>query len=466
MSKPFKSYEEQLNILKSRGLIIKNEENVLKALMRENYYNIINGYKDIFIDKLLSTNNIEKFKPNTTFEQIFELYNFDSEIRTLFLHNILKMENILKTKISYFFSQKYNQDFNFLNINNFDNNKKDKTAELIAQLSGVIRNCVSKSHSGEKQIKHYINTHKNLPLWVLSKQITFGNMSYLYSSLETTLQQEICDELSEEFKKEYGKNITIDTNNLESIIRFINNVRNICAHNDRLYNLIVKIPKKNTIPTINYTHINYQFNSKLFDILIILKLFITRQEFEKLVDELANKLKSLEFQTTKSIYGEILNGAGIPKIWKQIMCDALFWEETFKTEITINDEKIRKYFIFIETGSDIFTQITQEEILEHYKNIDNSFILHIYRFSNNFSLEVKIINVPQDNSKNHMIFIPFGHRDKFNLPGDYEILNIEESKSTQLADLVEKINTDFSLNLNINHIQKWLVYSSDRSGSL
>lgn len=44
--KPFKSYEEQLNIMKKRGLIITDDEVVLKKLKRENYYNIINGYKD------------------------------------------------------------------------------------------------------------------------------------------------------------------------------------------------------------------------------------------------------------------------------------------------------------------------------------------------------------------------------------------------------------------------------------
>ena len=51
MSKPFKTVEEQIEILKSRGLIIQDEERALFFLKNNNYYELINGYKDFFIDK-------------------------------------------------------------------------------------------------------------------------------------------------------------------------------------------------------------------------------------------------------------------------------------------------------------------------------------------------------------------------------------------------------------------------------
>ncbi|PTF88772.1 CAAX protease, partial [Staphylococcus chromogenes] len=47
--KPFKTYEEQIQILKNRGLTISDEDK--GDLENENYYNVINGYKDLFLMK-------------------------------------------------------------------------------------------------------------------------------------------------------------------------------------------------------------------------------------------------------------------------------------------------------------------------------------------------------------------------------------------------------------------------------
>lgn len=49
--KEFKTYEEQTELLKTRGLKFENEEFDLNKLQEDNYYSIINGYKDLFLDK-------------------------------------------------------------------------------------------------------------------------------------------------------------------------------------------------------------------------------------------------------------------------------------------------------------------------------------------------------------------------------------------------------------------------------
>ena len=51
IGKSFKTAKEQMKILKSRGLIIENDESSKEILSDNNYYYLINGYKDIFIDK-------------------------------------------------------------------------------------------------------------------------------------------------------------------------------------------------------------------------------------------------------------------------------------------------------------------------------------------------------------------------------------------------------------------------------
>ena len=46
--KQFKTIDEQIEILKDKGLIINDEEKTKKILLRE-YYFFINGYRHVFM---------------------------------------------------------------------------------------------------------------------------------------------------------------------------------------------------------------------------------------------------------------------------------------------------------------------------------------------------------------------------------------------------------------------------------
>ena len=77
MSKPFKTVEEQIEILKSRGLIIQDEERALFFLKNNNYYELINGYKDFFIDKdKTEQEKKDVYRNDVTFEDVVSLYEF------------------------------------------------------------------------------------------------------------------------------------------------------------------------------------------------------------------------------------------------------------------------------------------------------------------------------------------------------------------------------------------------------
>lgn len=119
MSKVFKTIEEQIEILKERNLII-NEEKAKEIFRDNNYYYVINGYKDLFLDK---NSEEEKYVEGATLEEIFTLYKFDSEIRSAFLKYILKIERRIDTYIAYEFSRQYGEQ-NYLIWNNFNNNSK------------------------------------------------------------------------------------------------------------------------------------------------------------------------------------------------------------------------------------------------------------------------------------------------------------------------------------------------------
>ena len=91
---------------------------------------------------------------------------------------------------------------------------------------------------------------------------------------------------------------------------------------------------------ITHPHIDFNFRSKLFDVLIILKLFITRKEFQILAKEISNEIKKLGLNYSTRVFGDILNQTGIPIKWKRIIGDLLEWEEIDSKE---ENERIEKF---------------------------------------------------------------------------------------------------------------------------
>ena len=102
MEKEFKTIDEQIELLQSRNLYIENENIARKFLLNNNYYYLINGYKDIFLNK---NSKEEKFANGTTLEEIYSLYEFDRKIRIIFLEYILLVERKIDTYIAYDFSK-------------------------------------------------------------------------------------------------------------------------------------------------------------------------------------------------------------------------------------------------------------------------------------------------------------------------------------------------------------------------
>ena len=80
--KEFKTYQEQIDLLKSRGLVISDENFAMEKLKEDNYYNIINGYKELFI----TPGTKDNFINDVTFEEIYALYDFDRVLKIFCLN--------------------------------------------------------------------------------------------------------------------------------------------------------------------------------------------------------------------------------------------------------------------------------------------------------------------------------------------------------------------------------------------
>lgn len=318
-SKPFKTYRQQLKILRSRNLEIRDGSRATTILKREGYYNIINGYKDIFLDTALCRQAGEdRYKPGTTFEHIYALYTFDRAMKSALMDAILKVETFLKTQIAYFFSETYTQNFSYLDINNFDSSNPQKVTRLIAKVSNVITN---NSQSG--QVYHYLDKYKELPLWVLSKKMTLGETYHFFDALDLSVKEKIAAEFIYEFSHEYGTDVSIDDIRIASMLsemfRFVNHFRNICAHDDRLFNTVVK--NGNKIPRIVLFHKKQPplFKSRLFDCVIILGFFLTKKDYRTLILQIEHNIDHLSKKLSPNTFNAVLIHMGFPKKWDDII---------------------------------------------------------------------------------------------------------------------------------------------------
>lgn len=78
MEKEFKTIDEQIEILKSRNINIEDYNKTYKILSNNNYYYLINGYKEPFLDY---TSKTESYIYNTRIDEIYALYTFDKDIK-------------------------------------------------------------------------------------------------------------------------------------------------------------------------------------------------------------------------------------------------------------------------------------------------------------------------------------------------------------------------------------------------
>ncbi len=322
MQKPFKTYRQQLGILRSRNLTISNGSRAIKILKREGYYNIINGYKHIFLDDALSQQNHEDYyKTGVTFENIYALYEFDRNMRNILIKYLLATEASLKTKVAYHFSEEYKQTFNYLDYNNFDSKSPQKVTELISHTSKVITDHSQKQTQGG-QFYHYLNKYKELPMWVLVKKMTFGEINHFFEALQPYLKTVIADEFTDEFRKEYKQSAFIAPMPLSMdcyiypMLAFLNYFRNICAHDERLYNAVYK--KSHKIPKVTMFHKCPQitFKSKLFDCILILGFFVSKKEYRALIKQITAEVEKLSHELPQNLFNSVLIAMGFSKTWQ------------------------------------------------------------------------------------------------------------------------------------------------------
>lgn len=231
--KEHKSFEEQLELLKKRNLIISNEKYVLTKLQHINYYRLSAYFLPFQHPK--NSENKNKFLPNTTFEDIIKLYYFDTELRKIIFEAIEVIEIYLRTQIAYYHSKSYDA-FGYLDIKNLRENKQTEFNELHQDI------LKEKERSKEVFIRHFRNKYKTneLPIWTVVEIISFGSLSKLFMILQEKEQNEVISCMGGINKVVFFK-----------WFKALSSVRNACAHHSRLWNKTLgvsfEVPRNNEV---------------------------------------------------------------------------------------------------------------------------------------------------------------------------------------------------------------------------
>ncbi len=308
-TKDFKTIDEQIELLKSRNLIIPDVEKAKKYLLTQNYYNIINGYASYF------PRNGEVYTNGTTFDEITHLYIYEQEIKHSIFKAILCMENHLKAVFSYHFAHAYNNTpYAYLNISCYD---PEKTLSVIPTITKITRILTAKQKHADSSISHYMKNYKNVPIWVLANYLEFGNVRYMLNASHISIQNAVAKDMYSFIREHVNTDESFSPEIMLSFIENINDVRNICAHNNRLLGYNCRSDSKYWAPLHSIYGITKNDSRRsIFSVLILLRCFLSKTEYATLHNRILNESKRLNNRLKSICPNEILKQLGFPENWQ------------------------------------------------------------------------------------------------------------------------------------------------------
>jgi len=230
-TKPALTIPQQIEFLISQGLRIDDRDLAAQALSAISYYRL-SSYLLPF--KLHHQNSSPRqFKANATFDQIWQLYQFDRELRLLVISAIEKIEIAFRAALTNVTSNRFHP-FWYVERQYFKTNKTkaNKKRDFFDDYYKTVKGISSSKQ--EVFIQHYHQKYDDPefpPIWMMIEALSFGTCSKMFDNIQSK-------EVRNEIASFLGQHTTI----IESWIRSLAYTRNLCAHHSRLWNRWFVIP--------------------------------------------------------------------------------------------------------------------------------------------------------------------------------------------------------------------------------
>lgn len=253
---------DQIKLLKKRGLHIPDEERAVNCLQFIGYYRL-SGYGRFYYD---DPNLSEpRFKKNTSFEQILELYAFDRELRLLINDAVERIEVAIRSCVSNTLSCKYGAHW-YMKKNSF--NEKFRFDEFMRKIrSDTGRDARPGTLTEQKRediFQHYYKSYdipELPPSWMVAEVLSFGSWSLIFDCL--ALKQD---------KRQIADTFGLHPQILRSWLHSLSFLRNLCAHHARIWNRHFKIAPIEMKTYKHHFKPNYLFYAQASMLHILLRL--------------------------------------------------------------------------------------------------------------------------------------------------------------------------------------------------
>lgn len=263
-SKPYLPLSGQIALLKSRGLLVRDDATATECLHRNGYYRL-SAYWYPFRE-IIDGKRSDTFLPHSYFEDAVELYLFDKKIKLLLLDALERVEIAVRAEIALLlgahdpFALSNQSLFYPAFVNDVDVKGQTRFEKWAQKYEATVE------RSRDEFVLHHeqkYGARLPLPIWIAIELWDFGLLSHLYGGL----QLDDCRSIATRFD-------VPDWKFMGSWLRVLNYVRNVIAHHGRLWNLNLsdnpKLPKRGIMPQLDHLQTLPHASTRIYSVCCIL----------------------------------------------------------------------------------------------------------------------------------------------------------------------------------------------------
>ena len=306
--KCFLTYNQQMRKLRQdKGIDCKGSPHKT-ILIRSGYFNLINGYKNPFINAI-DQKGCHVYIPDTSLDQIHTVKRFDDRLRSFLLRYITQVEEEVRALTSYKFDESNENG----TIYWYDTTAFSDEFSLQKIMNTISASYTQISRSHLDYVTFYMENHQRIPTWIMMKAIDFSTFIDVLKYSKKAVRHSICG-LYDITDQNQHPNVKL----LIGSLHWMRQVRNSCAHNERIYSLSRDSQGKKAGGRILEKYFRQLRPSyardkeqRIFDLIVYLKYYLPPKEYREFISELKSMMFELKSRIVPPAFNHIRAQMGI-----------------------------------------------------------------------------------------------------------------------------------------------------------
>lgn len=289
-TEPYSSPEQTIHILKTRGMLIADEQKVLSYLMNIGQHRLAAYIYPFYRIPKCSL----MLKEGTTFGQVLTLYRFDKKLRVLLFNEIEKVEVAIRSILANMGCEALGDRYWITKPEYFSN--ADRFNQTLAFIDKELAS--SREDFITDFRRNYVESYP--PAWMITEVLSFGKLNYIYSNIANN-----------QLRKQIAGYFGLKPQAFTSWLTVLANLRNMCCHHARVWNrdfvLNPAEPHKVSHTWMDTSAID---KKKIFYRLCIIRYFLAaispNNNFNEKISNLLNQFPSID-----------VSAMGFPMDWQK-----------------------------------------------------------------------------------------------------------------------------------------------------